>query len=173
MSLTCVQSTWAKSATSASTSTDMVRTVGYLVQFEPCVYPKCHYLQVIRFHVSFQCVSVQRTRNLFRLRSIVTAHMNVLPNKSGPSPKVLDYIPVISKLHNLTGPKKLSLLRFCEKRRSMVMEILSTLASPQGFITSRFAIVGSQPNAKDLTLGFDTGKSQSRTPPLQAMFFGA
>ena len=62
--------------------------LGGRVKFEPCVYPKCYYLQVIRFHVSFQCISVQRTRNLFRLRSIVTAHMNVLPNNNHCGPNL-------------------------------------------------------------------------------------
>ena len=33
----CVHSTCASSATSASTSTDMWRTGGYLLRFEPCV----------------------------------------------------------------------------------------------------------------------------------------
>ena len=54
-----VQSTCASSATSASTSTDMWRTDGYLLRFEPCVLPKmslfpCH-------HVVSDCVCVQRT----------------------------------------------------------------------------------------------------------------
>ena len=54
-----VQSTWASSATSASTSTDMWRTDGYLLRFEPCVLPKmslfpCH-------HVVSDWVCVQRT----------------------------------------------------------------------------------------------------------------
>ena len=54
-----VQSTCASSATSASTSTDMWRTDGYLMRFEPCVLPKmslfpCH-------HVVSDCVCVQRT----------------------------------------------------------------------------------------------------------------
>ena len=50
-----------------------------------CLDPKCHYLQMIQLHVSCQCVSVQRTHNLFRLRSIVTAHINVLPHiDNGP-----------------------------------------------------------------------------------------
>ena len=61
------------------------------MKFEPCVYPKCYYLQVIRFHVSFQCISVQRTRNLFRLRSIVTAHMNVLPKN--PNSDLQNHLP--------------------------------------------------------------------------------
>ena len=72
-----VQSTCASSATSASTSTDMWRTDGYLLRFEPCVLdPKCH-----SFHVIMSCliVSVYNVHSGFRLRSIVTAHMNVLP----------------------------------------------------------------------------------------------
>ena len=62
--------------------------LGGRVKFEPCVYPKCHYLQMIQLHVSCQCVSVQRTHNLFRLRSIVTAHINVLPNNSHCGPNL-------------------------------------------------------------------------------------
>ena len=70
--------------------------------------PKCHYLQVIRLHVSCQCVSVQRTRNLFRLRSIVTAHMNVLPNNSHCGPNLtheFHNVKLKASAHSLFYPR--------------------------------------------------------------------
>ena len=57
--------------------------VGGWVKFEPCVLPKCH-----SFHVPMLCsnVFVYNVHTGFRLRSIVTAHMNVLPNNSHCGP---------------------------------------------------------------------------------------
>ena len=75
----CVHSVCASAATSVRMSTDMRRTDGYLfMKFEPCVLPKCH-----SFHVPMLCsnVFVYNVHTGFRLRSIVTAHMNVLPHK--------------------------------------------------------------------------------------------
>ena len=68
--------------------------VGGWVRFElsHVCYPKCH-----SFHVIMSCliVSVYNVHSGFRLRSIVTAHMNVLPNNShcGPnSTKEFHYV---------------------------------------------------------------------------------
>ena len=40
--------------------------------------------------ISCKRVCVQRTHNLFRLRSIVTAHINVLPNNNHCGPNLTD-----------------------------------------------------------------------------------
>ena len=57
--------------------------VGGWVRFEPCVLPK-----MSLFHVIMSCliVSVYNVHSGFKLRSIVTAHMNVLPNNNHCGP---------------------------------------------------------------------------------------
>ena len=91
-------------------------------------YPKCH-----SFHVIMSCliVSVYNVHSGFRLRSIVTAHMNVLPNKTknkqvslyyqqkkgiieGESLKTIDLHCLIpSKMSNLMIPDKSTSLLLC------------------------------------------------------------